>query len=1003
MNKQFGRVTVDLPRVLVGIGVWLTVLIVYTLTKAPTLSFWDCGEFIAVSHILGIPHPPGTPLYVLLGRIFALLPLSGDPAVRVNFLSVVSSSFTALFGYLAATQILQKWFGEQRSLWTRFLTYAGGATGAFMVAFSLTNWNNAVEAEVYGLTMMLMTLVLWLIVLYAEKRERLSASRIMFLIVYLCFLGIGVHMTTFLMIPVTALFFILKKDAPRRDWYALGIFIFAELYLIFALSSRPGEIPMYIPVFIVFVFYLFYFLSFKQIPVGALLVGAGFALASSPVLLPAMEAWKKGSPGAASIELASFLGAVSTVAFVVLVLFALFSLSRYVSADRKENAAHYLAYALFVFSAVMMWLMLYLPKGYTMFLAVSAFLALLLLILLRRSIDWSILIAIVGITTVVIGVKPFFYGLLGTAVVILAGGALGRLKNWKAAFMIVLCAVAGFSVHLFLPIRSAKQPAINENNPSSSFTAMVNFLERKQYGSQSMVERMFKRRAQWENQFGNYRRMGFWHFFNQQYGLDGRRFVVLFLLGLFGIWEIIRRRTDLGVALTVLLFLCSVGLILYMNFADGTRQHPVTGADYLEVRDRDYFFTPAFVFFGLAIGMGVTVIVQNLKEAVASFSKVPKQIIMVSSLVLFLLPVFPLAQNYYYCDRSRNYIPYDYAWNLLVSCEQNAVLFTYGDNDTFPLWCLQEAYGLRKDVKVVNLSLSNGTWYIKQIQSILHVDLGLSDSQIDKLRPYRLPTGAFFRLQDQVVDLVIDRNYGRRPICFAVSIGAGSRKYKGQSIDSLLILKGMVWQIDTVAGTPLRVDVEYSYDFYMNPEKFRCRGVNDPTIFKDETTTRLTRNWANGFLTVADTLRKAGDYERAERLVSRAVELIPYSPRAVEYLANLYSIEGKIEELRKLVRESRYGDKRQMKLVLARDEKRLYNYEEAERLLLSILDEDESYRPAFDELVRLYYQNKKILSIQMLLKRWVTHNPHDTQAREMLDELQKEIRKSLEREKESGS
>jgi len=167
-----------------------------------------------------------------------------------------------------------------------------------------------------------------------------------------------------------------------------------------------------------------------------------------------------------------------------------------------------------------------------------------------------------------------------------------RMPGWKSGLLIILAAILGFSVHLYIPIRSAHHPMINENNPSESLSAAIGYLDRKQYIRESMVERMFKRRGAWSNQLGDYRRMGFWHFFNQQWGMTGPWFVFLLIIGLFGLWEISRRRPKYGTAFVVLLLLSSIGLVLYMNFADGTRQHPTTGADYIEVRDRDYFFTP---------------------------------------------------------------------------------------------------------------------------------------------------------------------------------------------------------------------------------------------------------------------------------------------------------------------------------------------------------------------------------------------------------------------------
>jgi hypothetical protein len=130
-----------------GALVLLLSLIVYIKTLAPTLSFWDCGEFIACSYILGIPHPPGTPLYILIGRLFSIIPFFEDISARVNLLSAISSSFTALFCYLCTVRILNYWFDDKEEFSNRLIIHGGSVCGALVAAFGITNWNNSVEAR----------------------------------------------------------------------------------------------------------------------------------------------------------------------------------------------------------------------------------------------------------------------------------------------------------------------------------------------------------------------------------------------------------------------------------------------------------------------------------------------------------------------------------------------------------------------------------------------------------------------------------------------------------------------------------------------------------------------------------------------------------------------------------------------------------------------------------------------------------------------------------------
>ena len=994
MNYQNLRKDFDITNAAVGFCVWLVILVVYTLTKAPTLSFWDCGEFIAASSILGVPHPPGTPLYVLIGRLFALIPTSADIAVRVNMLSVVSSSFTALFSYLVAVRVLRSWFDGTKTGATRLLIYGGGAAGAFFIAFGLTNWNNSVETEVYGLAMMLIMAILWLTLIYVKNRSTALGNGLLLLIMYLGFVGIGIHMTTFLIIPVVVLFFILKDTAGPHTWFAVATFFALELYMIFALSSRPGEIPYYLPVAIVFIFYLFFVFSFEKIPRLYMYVLAGFLFAIFPLYGNVYELVVNGSKGVLSTDASSTLSLVGYVAYGGLILFALFCLFKYLSVKKKTGNEQYLVVSLFILAAAVATVILYFVKGYSAFLVLTAAAGLVLLLVTFRHVNWSILLAVLAGSLVMIGVYPFLYGMAVAAVVILIMGLFFKLPDWKIGLMILVVAALGFSVNVYTPVRSARQPIINMNNPSKDLATTVAFLERKQYGSVSMVERMFTRRSEWSNQFGMHRRMGFWGFFSEQYGFNGPKFVILFLIGVFGIWEIVRRRPKLGLPLLIMLLISSVGLVLYMNFADGTRQNMVTGRDYLEVRDRDYFFTPAFIFFGMAIGCGLSILIQFIRESVASIGPAVHKVALYATPVILILPLYALAHNYPICDRSNNYTAFDYGWNILASAEENAILITSGDNDTFPIWCLQEAYGIRKDVKNVNLSLANMKWYMKQVKNNLGVNLGWSETDIDNLRPIRLQDGTVLRFQDQVVNAIIENNLGRVPINFAVTVSSGARKYWGKNIDSLLVLRAMVFSM-AEHGQKMTVDRDMTVGFYTDSTRFLSRGVDDPSVYKDEVTFRLTKNYANAMLMVADEMRKEGDLDGAEKIARVAVEKIPYAPDAVTFLAALYAEQGDTEKLKELLAATGDLDTRRIQVMLARAEAEKGNVVEAERIFVELLTADPSYRSAFDELMRLYYRENQIGAMRQLLQTWLRFNPADERIRTLLKELDKEISRQL--------
>lgn len=985
-NKQFFNKT----NIIVGLFVWAVVFVVYNLTKAPTLSFWDCGEFIAAAVKLQIPHPPGSPFYILLGRVFALLPIVEDLAVRINLLSVVSSSFTALFIYFSAVQILKISLNPVKNFLNQLIVYGGAASSAFFTAFALTNWNNAVEAEVYGLSMMMLAAIFFLSLLYWENKGTAFADKLMYLIFFITFLGVGVHLTTFLILPIISLFFIIEKSTSKNAWYLFGTLFLFELYLIFALSSKPGEIGFYIPLAVLFLFFLFYIFSYEKIEFPYLITGIGFVAASLPLvgdLLIASDASRFQS-------ISSILLLVGKIGFAALVLIGFYFFYIYWrSRSTKSEKKHYLIASLFALFGSFMVLFLFPIHGfaaYKPFLILSAFFILLFLLRFAKQINWLNLIAVGGVSLVIIGVEPFFTAMLAASLLIIGLGLTKKLPGWKNALMIIVIAFIGYSTHAYIPIRSQQNPVMNENNPGSSVQATIDYIERKQYGSMSMTERMFKRRGTWQNQFGTHRHMGFWGYFQNQYGTNRVSFLPFFIIGLFGIWEVVRRRASLGVPLLLTIFLASVGLILYMNFADGTRIHPQTGQDYLEVRDRDYFFTPAFIFFGLAIGIGLSFIAHIVKEWSEKHLKNLSVPITLFSALLFLSPMLALANNYFTVSRANNYIAYDYGWNLLTSADKNAVLFTVGDNDTFTLWCLQDVYNIRTDVAVVNLSLANTKWYIKQIPTNLHVKTSWSEEQVDQLRPFRDQNRTYFGISDQVVSEIIKENFAVRPINFSVTVPKSRWKYYGRPIDSLMSLKGMAWRMNKEGGGP-KIDVDSTLAFLLNPERMRLTGISDSSIHKDATTMRLTRNSARTFIRVADSLQKIGRFDEAEELIERAVQKVPHSTGAINSLASLYSKNLKDEKLLKLIETTQYGDKSILQTLLGRLYFRANKTDKAELLYKQILSENPDNRKAFDDLLRFYFEIKDPEKMKQLVRTWIDNNPPDPQMNDLLRSIDNEF------------
>ncbi len=561
--------------------------------------------------------------------------------------------------------------------------------------------------------------------------------------------------------------------------------------------------------------------------------------------------------------------------------------------------------------------------GFPAFILLTIIYLLIVAYMVYKFINWPVLIGIVAFSLIMVGFYQFIYALFAGAVAMLIMAAVARSSDWKMGLAILLVAIVGFSFHLFIPIRSAHNPRIDENNPSRNFSIMpwaffdgqdetfVNYLDRKQYGSELMVERAFKRRGTWAHQFGRHPHMGFWSYFEEQYGFT-KVFLLVFLVGMFGIYWTIKRKTQIGLPFLILILLATAGLVLYMNFADGIKFDPRTGDAYLEVRNRDYFFTPGFAYFGLALGLGIAAILEwvRMKTSTAKWSSYKKPAMSILMLTV-LLPTAALTDNYFENNRHENYYPLIYSQNILDTCDKDAILFTSGDNDTFPLWCVQEVYGYRKDVRVVNLSLFNTDWYIAQMKNQFGVPISLNDDQIvwntyeyqgreirrpekpfydrpRKRRTYLIPMpfeGRTLKLQDMMVDEVVLDNKWQYPIFFS------SEPYK----ESPLNLRdhthaiGILYKLDTL-DWPRKIDAEGGYHLFEDVYKYT--GLNNPNIYRDENATGVMLAVGFNVIRVANDFKATGQTDKAFDLLNFCVEKYPEFYQSYAMLSQMYKEQG---------------------------------------------------------------------------------------------------------------
>ena len=220
--------------------IFIFTTIIYILTVAPTVSFWDCGEFIATSYKMSVPRPPGAPLFLIVGRVFSMLPIPGDVAFKMNLISVFSSSITVTLLYLVIVHLFREWKAklEAREDW---LTAIGsGIIGSLTFAFTHSFWFNSSEAEVYAASMLFTALLIWLSLVWAEKSNENGNEKYLLMISYLIGLAIAVHLLNVLALPFVAMIYYYKRyEFKMKSFLQMTAITVAAILFIY-----PGIVKM---------------------------------------------------------------------------------------------------------------------------------------------------------------------------------------------------------------------------------------------------------------------------------------------------------------------------------------------------------------------------------------------------------------------------------------------------------------------------------------------------------------------------------------------------------------------------------------------------------------------------------------------------------------------------------------------------------------------------------------------------------------------------------------
>ena len=213
----------NIHKIFIGLSFFIPFM-VYFLTMAPTTSFWDCGEYIATSKILGVPHPPGSPLYLLIGNFFSNLPFLEDIGARVNLLSPIASALSVMFLYLIIVYLIEEYRGKTKTISDALITCCPAFIASLTFAVTDSHWFNAVEAEVYSVSTFFTAIVAWLIMLWSRNLENWNI-RYLLIIIYMFGLAIGVHLLNLLTLPFVALIIYFKKFIFKPITFLITILI----------------------------------------------------------------------------------------------------------------------------------------------------------------------------------------------------------------------------------------------------------------------------------------------------------------------------------------------------------------------------------------------------------------------------------------------------------------------------------------------------------------------------------------------------------------------------------------------------------------------------------------------------------------------------------------------------------------------------------------------------------------------------------------------------------
>jgi tetratricopeptide (TPR) repeat protein len=677
---------------LVGWGVFLIATFVYFSTLEPTASWWDCGEYISTAYKLQVGHPPGAPLFQMLGRFFSLFAF-GDTsrvALMINAMSALSSSFTILFLFWTITMLARKFMlkGENENNQVQQIAVLGaGAVGALAYTFSDSFWFSAVEGEVYAMSSFFTAVTFWAILKWERVADEPHNYRWLLFIAYLVGLSIGVHMLNLLAIPAIVYVYYFKKYNPT-----LKGFVIAGLVSLFILGFVMSLIIPWI-VKLAGLFELLFVNSFGMpFNTGSLIY---FAMLGAAIIYGLKYTFDKGKVVLNTILLSFMFILIGYSSFFLLVIRA--GANTPINENNPDDAISMLAY------------------------------------LNREQYgDWPLVTGqyYMAPRTGAEDGNPVYVKDIKKGKYVITDNRKGTEPVYDERFITLFPRMWSNQkpghIRMYkeyggdngIPIRVTKEDGSSEvlyrptygENLKFFFSYQISHMYLR-YFMWNFVGRQNDIESQGEIENGNWI-SGFGFLDSMRLGdqdhlpksmQNPARAVFYFLpliLGLLGVFYLFKRDQFDTWVVFLLFILTGVAITIYLN------QTPY------QPRERDYAYAGSFYAFAIWIGIGVL----SLYEFASKYlGKKVSTITIVIAISLVLVPGIMATQGWEAHNRSGKYAARDFAKAYLAQCEPNAILFTNGDNDTFPLWYVQEVEGFRTDVRVVNYMLASGDWYVHQL------------------------------------------------------------------------------------------------------------------------------------------------------------------------------------------------------------------------------------------------------------------------------------------------